>query len=168
LCTNKNQFNYLLDTVLPNIEWNWIETVYIDDIINRIDTINRFKNIRSLTIHHLHTESLDLLARHVLPELKQLDYLRLYSDFILKDDDVQSLTHVILSQQMPSLTYCYLAFQDFGCMTFDHLDRTNRTLSLKTLVIDQWCRLRGFIQLLHFIPNIQRLTVRLFESNTKG
>ncbi len=53
-------------------------------------------------------------------------------------------------------------------MSFDHLDRINQTLSLKTLIIDQWCHLRDFIQLLYFIPNIQRLTIRLFDSNTKG
>jgi hypothetical protein len=166
--TNKTQFNYYLNTILPNITSDWIESFYIDDITNRLYSISICKNLRSLTIQHLRTENIDLLAKNVLPELKQLDYLRLHSEFILKDTDVSLLTNVMFSDQMPSLTYCYLHFQDFGRMSFDHLDATNKTLSLKTLVIDQWCRLRDFIRLLHFIPNIQRLTVRLFDSNTKG
>jgi hypothetical protein len=87
---------------------------------------------------------------------------------MLKELDVNLLTNVIFSEQMPVLTYCYLGFQDFGRISFDHLDTTNRTLSLKTLVIDQWCRLRDFIRLLYCIPNIQRLTVRLFDSDTTG
>lgn len=166
--TNKNQFNYYLNTILPNIEPNWIESFYIDDITNRLQSISICNNLRSLTIHHLRTENIDLLAREVLPELKQLDYLRLYSEFILKESDITSLTNVIFSEQLPSLTYCHFGFQDFGRMIFDHLNAANKTLSLKTLVIDQWCHLRDFIRLLHFIPNIQRLTIRLFDSNTKG
>jgi len=166
--TNKTEFNYYLNTILPNITSDWIESFYIDDITNRLHSISICKNLRSLTIQHLRTENIDLLAKNVLPELKQLDYLRLHSEFILKDSDVSLLTNVIFSDQMPLLRYCYLLFQDFGRMSFDHLDAVNKTLSLKTLVIDQWCRLRDFIRLLHFIPNIQRLTVRLFDSNTKG
>jgi hypothetical protein len=88
----------------------------------------------------------------------------------LNDWDINSLLNVIFSKQISSLTYCHLAFQDFSQMSFDQLNRINKSFSLKTLIIDQWCRLRDFIQLLHFIPNIQRLTVRLFDSytNTKG
>lgn len=119
-------------------------------------------------IDHVHTDHLSLLAKEILPELKQLDHLHLHSDFILKNTDVNQLTQVIFSEKMSSLKYCYFAFEDFGRMSFDHLDRTNRTLSLQTLIIDQWCHLRDFIQLLHYIPAIQRLTVRLFNSNTKG
>jgi hypothetical protein len=168
LYTNKKQFDYFLNIIRPNIQLNRIESLYIDDISNRLDSIKFLKNLRSLTIDHLHTENLDLLAKNILPEFQQLNYLRLSSDFILKTEDVNSLTNVIFSKQLSSLTYCYFSFQDFGRMSFDHLDRINQTLSLKTLIIDQWCHLRDFIQLLYFIPNIQRLTIRLFDSNTKG
>jgi hypothetical protein len=168
LYTNKKQFDYFLHTILPNIQFNRIQSLYIDDIPNRLNLIKIFLNLQSLTIDHLRTENLDLLAKNILPELKQLNYLRLSSDFILKKADVNALTNVIFSEQLSSLTYCYFGFQDFGRMTFDHLDRIHQTLSLKTLVIDQWCHLRDFIQLLYFIPNIQRLTVRLFDSNIKG
>ncbi|CAF1091582.1 unnamed protein product [Rotaria sordida] len=168
LYTNQNQFKFFLNIILPNIEYNWIESLYIDDITNRLYIINKCQYLRSLTIHHLHTENINLLVNNVLLELKQLNYLHLYTEFRLRDHDVNSLTYIIFSQQMPSLTYCYLDFQDYSRMSFDHLDITNKTLSLKTLVIDQWCRLRDFIRLLHFIPNIKRLTVRLFDSNTKG
>jgi hypothetical protein len=167
LFTNNKQYNYFLNTILPNIQSNWIESFYIDDISSRLYSINILENLRSLTIYHLHTKNLVLLSNTILPKLKQLDSLRLYSEFILKEWDVNSLTNVIFSEQMPSLTYCYLAFQN-GQMIFDHLNSTNKTLSLKTLVIDQWCRLRDFIRLLHFIPNIRHLTVRLFDSNPKG
>jgi len=168
LYTTKKQFDYFLNIIRPNIQLNRIESLYIDDISNRLDSIKFLKNLRSLTIDHLHTENLDLLAKNILPEFQQLNYLRLSSDFILKTEDVNSLTNVIFSEQLSSLTYCYFSFQDFGRMSFDHLDRINQTLSLKTLIIDQWCHLRDFIQLLYFIPNIQRLTIRLFDSNTKG
>jgi len=168
LYINKNQFNYFFNKILPNIQLNWIESFYIDDISNRIDSINIFENLRSLTIYHLHTENIDLLTNNILPKLKQLNYLYLYSEFIIKEWNINSLTNVIFSEQMPSLTYCYLAFQDFGRMGFDHLDSINKTLSLKTLIIDQWCRLRDFIRLLQCVPNTQRLTVRMCESNIKG
>jgi hypothetical protein len=167
LSTNKNEFNYFLHTILPNSECDWTESYYIDDICDRLYSINFCKNLRSLTIHHLQTEHIDELAKNVLPQLKQLDYLRLYSEFILKNGNVNLLTSVILSEQMPSLTYCHLALQDFGHIRFDHLVRTNKTLSLKSLVIDRWCSFIDFIELLHFVPNIQRLTVRLFNSNTE-
>ncbi|CAF2872891.1 unnamed protein product [Rotaria sp. Silwood2] len=166
--TNENQFNYYFNIILPNIVYNSIESLYIDDITNRVYSINKCRHLRSLTIHHLHTENIDLLANSILLELKHLNYLRLYTEFRLKNQDVNSLTNVIFSQQMPSLTYCYLGFQDYSRLSFDHLDTKNKTLSLKTLVVDQWCRFSDFIRLLHFIPNIKRLTVRLFDSNTKG
>ncbi|CAF1003129.1 unnamed protein product [Adineta steineri] len=168
LYTNKDQFNYYLNTILPNIEINRIESFHIDDINSRLDSIHIYKNLHSLTIHYLRTENIDLLATNILPELKQLHSLRLHSQFILKDEDINSLTNVLFSEQIPSLIYCYLGFQDFGCMSFDHLKTTNKALALKTLVIDQWCRLKDFIRLLHFIPNIRHLTVRLFDSHPKG
>ena len=166
--TKNNQFDYFRRTILPAIQSDWIESFYLDDISNRLDSIKICQNLRSLIINHLHTDHLHLLAKDILPEFKQLTYLQLHSDFILKNADVNELTLVIFSEKMPSLTYCYIAFEDFGRMSFDHLDRTNRTFSLQTLIINQWCHLRDFIQLLHYIPNIQRLTVRLFNSNTKG
>ncbi|CAF0773013.1 unnamed protein product [Rotaria sp. Silwood1] len=168
LYINQNQFNYFLNIILPNIEYNWIESLYIDDITSRLHSINKCQNLRSLIIYHLHTENINLLANNVLMKLKQLNYLRLFTEFRLKDQDVNLLTNIILSEQMPSLTYCYLSFQDYSRLSFDHLDTINKTLSLKTLILDQWCRLRDFIRLLHFIPNIKRLTVRLFDSNIKG
>jgi len=167
LYTNKNEFNYFLNIILPNIESNWIKSYYIDDISNRLYSINICNNLQSLRIYHLHTENIDLLAKNILPKLKQLNYLCLYSEFTLTERDRNSLLNVIFSEQMSSLTYCYLAFQDFDQIRFDQLNRINKSFSLKTLIIDQWCGLRDFIQLLHFIPNIQRLTVRLFDSNTK-
>ena len=166
--TNQKQFNYFLHLILPNIQLNWIESLSIDDIPTRLQTIKICQNLRSLTIDHLHTENLQILAKNILPELKQLYYLRLCSEFILKNDDVNCLSSVIFSEEMPSLAYCCFAFQDFGRMSFDHLDPVKKSFSLQTLVIDQWCHLRDFIQLLYFIPNIQRLTVRLFDSNPKG
>jgi hypothetical protein len=170
LYTNKNEFNYFLNIILPNIESNWIQSYYIDDISNRLHSIDICNNLQSLIIYHLRTENIDSLAKNILPKLKRLNYLRLYSEFILNDWDINSLLNVIFSKQISSLTYCHLAFQDFSQMSFDQLNRINKSFSLKTLIIDQWCRLRDFIQLLHFIPNIQRLTVRLFDSytNTKG
>lgn len=168
LYINQNQYKYFQDIVLPNIKYNRVESLHIDDIANRICSINQYRSLRSLTIHDLHTENIDYLANNVLFELTQLKYLRLHSEFTLSDSDVNALTKVIFSEQMPSLIYCNLSFQDFGRMTFNHLNAKNKTSSLKTLVINQWCRLRDFIQLLHFIPNIQHLTVRLFDSMTKG
>jgi hypothetical protein len=168
LHTNKKQFDYFLHTILPNIQCNRIESLYIDDISNRLDSIKICQHLRSLTIDHLRTDSLDVFAKTILPELKQLNSLRLSSEFTLKNEDINALTSIVFSERLSSLTYCYFGFQDFARMSFDHLDRTHQTLSLKTLVIDQWCHLRDFIQLLYFIPNIQRLTVRLFDSNTKG
>lgn len=167
LYTNKNQFNYFLDQILDNIEINYIESFYIDDISSRLNVINKFQNLISLTIYHLRTKNLGLLANSVLPKLIQLNSLRLYSEFTLKDSDINSLTNVIFSNQMSSLVYCYLAFQDFGQMTFNHLNINDKNISLKHLIIDQWCRLKDFVQLLYFIPNIQYLTVRLFDLNTK-
>ncbi|UJR37179.1 hypothetical protein I4U23_029887 [Adineta vaga] len=165
---NKSQYDYYLHTILPNIESNWIISLRLDDITNHLESIKTSKYLRSLTIHHLRTESIDYLAKEILPDLKQLKYLSLHSEYLLKDDDIKSLSKVIFNNEMSSLTYCYLAFQDFGCMNFNHLDRGKQNLSLKTLILDQWCRLNDFIQLLHFIPNIRRLTVRLSYINPKG
>ena len=167
LYINRKQFNYFRHTILPNIESNWIESFYIDDIDDRLDAIHICKNLRSLTIHHLRGENMNLLAENILPKLNYLERLRLHSDFTLRDSDVNLLTNVIFSEQMSSLIDCHLAFQDYSRMNLDHLDLRNKSLSLKTLVIDQWCRLRDFIRLLHFIPNINRLTLRLFDSHFK-
>ncbi|CAF5229427.1 unnamed protein product, partial [Rotaria magnacalcarata] len=81
---NRNQFDYFLNTILPNIEHNWIESLYIDDISDRIYSINAFKNLKSLTIHHLRTENIVSLANDILVELKNLNSLRLYSEFELQ------------------------------------------------------------------------------------
>ena len=166
--TNQNEFDYFRNIILPNTEYSWTESLYIDDIINRLNLIVIFKRLRSLTINHLQTKNIHLLTNTVLPELKQLDRLSLHSDFVLKSSDINLLTAVIFSEQMSSLTYCCLGFYDNDLMTFDHLDTKHRTLSLITLVIDQWCRLTDLIRLLHAIPNIQRLTVRLLYSRIRG
>lgn len=164
---NQTEYRQFLQTILPHIQIPFIESISIDDISNRLYTTKKFTHLRSLTIAHLRSDNLYQLARTILPDLKQLTRLRLYSEFVLNENDVNRLTDVILSDEMPSLTYCYLAFQDFGRIRFDHVNKTKQNLVLKTLIVDQWCRLRDFIQLLHFVPNIQRLTVRLYDSPSK-
>lgn len=168
LYTNQNEYNYYRQNILPNIEYSWIESIYVDDINDRLCSINLFKNLQSLTIYRLRTETIFLLATEILPELKQLNSLRLHSEFQLKEQDISALINVIFSEKLESLTYCHLGFQDHGFINFDALDSKHPTLTLKKLVIDRWCRLRDFVRLLNFIPNITHLTVRLFDLNTKG
>ena len=165
---SQTQYNYYLRTILPNIELAWIESLSVDDITNRLDSIRLSCCLRSLTLQHLRTESINNLAKHILPKLKQLKRLYLHSEYVLKDEDVNCLSTVIFSEKIASLTHCQLAFQEFGCMNFNHLAATNRNITLKTLIIDQWCRLNDFTKLLVLTPNIRRLTVRLFVINPKA
>ena len=166
--TNRSEFDFVVGGVLPNIDLHWIESLYINDIMDRLHSIEPCKHLRSLAIHHLRTQTIARLANHVLPTLKKLTHLRLSSELALKDSDVNILTAVVFSVQMPSLTFCHFAFEDFGHMKFDHLTTTNRSLSLKCLIIDHWCGLRDFLQLLHCVPNIHQLTVRLFDHDLYG
>ena len=165
---NKSEMDNFVQTMLLNVKRLQIESIYLDDIAERLFWIHACRNLRSLTMHNLRTKMIPPLAKQILVELKMLDNLRLYSEFTLEDDDVMILTRTIFSDQMPSLTYCHLAFENFEKIRFDHLSPENRSLSLRSLVIDQWCLLRDFLRLLLFIPNIQRLTVRLSDSDSKG
>lgn len=165
---NKSEMNYFLGTILPHVERQRIESIFLDDIAERLFWIHSCQHLRSLTIRNLRPMSIEPVTRHILVELKMLNYLCLQSEFTLRDEDLNVLTSTIFSDRMPSLTYCHLAFENFEKIRFDHLSTNNRSLSLKSLVFDQWCRLRDFIRLLHFVPNIKRLTVRLFDSDSKG